>query len=133
MWARKRLDITPADLAFGLFRCIFPDDRKRLQRDIESFWDSEANTIVSFSVRSGFDLLLQVLAFPPKSEILFSALNIKGMIKIPKRHDLVPVPVDLDREHMGPNLELLERAIESTPKLVEILHGFLIQFRPRSL
>jgi dTDP-4-amino-4,6-dideoxygalactose transaminase len=124
VWARKRLDIAPADLAFGLFRCIFPDDRKRLQRDIESFWDSEANTIVSFSVRSGFDLLLQVLAFPPKSEILFSALNIKGMIKIPKRHDLVPVPVDLDREHMGPNLELLERAITPQTRAILVAHLF---------
>jgi len=124
VWARIRLDIAPADLAFGVFRCIFPDDRQRLIRDIESFWDSEANTIVSFSVRSGFDLLLQVLAFPPKSEVLFSALNIKGMIKIAKRHDLVPVPVDLDREHMGPNLELLERAITPQTRAIVVAHLF---------
>lgn len=124
MWARIRLDIAPADLAFGLFRCMIPDDRNRLLADIESFWDSEANTIVSFSVRSGFDLLLQVLAFPPKSEILFSALNIKGMIKIAKRHGLVPVPVDLDREHMGPNLELLERAITPQTRAIVVAHLF---------
>ena len=80
MWARIRLDIAPADLAFGVFRSLIPDNRNRLLKEIESFWDAEANTIVSFSVRSGFDLLLQALAFPPKSEILFSALNIKGMI-----------------------------------------------------
>ena len=124
MWARIRLDIAPADLAFGVFRCLIPDDRNRLLQEIESFWDSEANTIVSFSVRSGFDLLLQVLAFPPKSEILFSALNIKGMIKIAKRHELVPVPVDLDREHMGPNLELLERAITRQTRAIVVAHLF---------
>ena len=124
MWARIRLDIAPADLAFGVFRSLIPDDRNRLLQEIESFWDSEANTIVSFSVRSGFDLLLQVLAFPPKSEILFSALNIKGMIKIAKRHELVPVPVDLDREHMGPNLELLERAITPQTRAIVVAHLF---------
>jgi perosamine synthetase len=124
VWARIRLDITPADLAFGVFRCLIPDDRNRLLREIESFWDSEANTIVSFSVRSGFDLLLQALAFPPKSEILFSALNIKGMIKIAKRHEFVPVPVDLDREHMGPNLEILERAITPQTRAIVVAHLF---------
>lgn len=124
MWARIRLDIAPADLAFGLFRCLIPGDRNRLLQEIESFWDSEANTLVSFSVRSGFDLLLQVLAFPPKSEILFSALNIKGMIKIAKRHGLIPVPVDLDREHMGPNLELLERAITPQTRAIVVAHLF---------
>ena len=124
MWARIRLDITPADLAFGLYRCVVPDDRQRLLQEIESYWDSEANTLVSFSVRSGFDLLLQVLAFPPKSEILFSALNIKGMIKIAKRHDLVPVPIDLDREHMGPNLEMMERAITPQTRAIVVAHLF---------
>ena len=124
MWARIRLDIAPADLAFGVFRCCIPDDRNRLLQEIEKFWDSEANTLVSFSVRSGFDLLLQVLDFPPKSEILFSALNIKGMIKIAKRQGLVPVPVDLDREHMGPNLELLERAITPQTRAIVVAHLF---------
>ena len=124
MWARIRLDIAPADLAFGVFRCLIPDDRKRLLKETENFWDAEANTLVSFSVRSGFDLLLQVLAFPPKSEILFSALNIKGMIKIAKRHELVPVPVDLDREHMGPNLDVLERAITPQTRAIVVAHLF---------
>jgi dTDP-4-amino-4,6-dideoxygalactose transaminase len=124
VWARIRLDIAPADLAFGVFRSLIPDDRNRLLKEIESFWDAEANTIVSFSVRSGFDLLLQALALPPKSEILFSALNIKGMIKIAKRHELVPVPVDLDREHMGPNLEILERAITPQTRAIVVAHLF---------
>jgi perosamine synthetase len=124
MWARIRLDISSADLAFGLFRCMFPGDRARILRDIEGFWGAEATTIACFSVRSGFDLLLQALAFPPNSEILFSALNIKGMIKIAKRHNLLPVPVDLDVDHMGPTLKSMERAITQQTRAIVVAHLF---------
>ncbi len=124
MWARIRLDISSADLAFGVFRCMFPGDRARILRDIEGFWGAEANTIACFSVRSGFDLLLQALAFPPDSEILFSALNIKGMIKIARRHNLLPVPVDLDVDHMGPTLQSMERAITPQTRAIVVAHLF---------
>ncbi len=124
MWARIRLDISSADLAFGVFRCMLPGDRARILRDIEGFWGAEANTIACFSVRSGFDLLLQALAFPPDSEILFSALNIKGMIKIARRHNLLPVPVDLDVDHMGPTLQSMERAITPQTRAIVVAHLF---------
>ncbi len=124
MWARLRLDISPADLAFGTRQCLASGDRTRLVQNIEGFWGLPDQTLVSYSVRTGFDLLLQALAFPPKSEILFSALNIIGMIRIVQQQGFVPVPVDLDQEHMAPNLELMEKAITPQTRAIVVAHLF---------
>ncbi len=77
-----------------------------------------------FSVRSGFDLTLQALDLPRGSEILFSALNIKGMIRIVEKQGLVPVPVDLDLERMAPRLDLIERAIGPNTRAIVVAHLF---------
>ena len=124
MWARTQLKIGWADLAFGLGSCLFPGDRARLERGIERFWSPEGEALVSFSVRSGFDLLLQALAPEPGSEIVFSALNIKGMVRIVERHGLTPVPVDLDLARMGPRLDLIERAITPKTRAIVVAHLF---------
>jgi len=102
MWARTRLQIGWPDLGYGLWSCLHTPARTALEHRVEAFWSSANDTLACFSVRSGFDLLLQTLALPAGSEILFSALNVKGMIKIARRHDLVPVPIDLDIAHMSP-------------------------------
>jgi dTDP-4-amino-4,6-dideoxygalactose transaminase len=125
MWSRTRLDIGWSDIAFGAWQCLVPPDRRNLEREIERYWSPEGDAIVCFSVRSGFDLLLQALELPQGSEILFSALNVKGMIKIARRNGLLPVPVDLDLASMLPDLESLERAItpESRAIVVAPLFG----------
>ena len=124
MWARARLHIGWSDLAYGLWSCLHSAPRAILTRRTEAYWSSEDDTLACFSVRSGFDLLLQALSFPRDSEILFSALNVKGMIKIARRHGLVPVPVDLDIPHMGPSLEALERAITPKTRAIVVAHLF---------
>ncbi len=124
MWARLRLDISPADLAFGFRQGLSSGNRQALVQDIERFWGVPEQTIVSYSVRTGFDLLLQALDLPPKSEILFSALNINGMIRIVQQQGFVPVPVDLDREHMAPNLEIMEKAITPQTRAIVVAHLF---------
>jgi dTDP-4-amino-4,6-dideoxygalactose transaminase len=125
MWSRTRLDIGWSDIAFGVRKCLLPPDRQNLERQIERYWSPEGDAIVCFSVRSGFDLLLQALDLPQGSEILFSALNVKGMIKIARRNGLLPVPVDLDLDTMLPDLDSLERGItpESRAIVVAPLFG----------
>lgn len=124
MWARARLHIGWSDLAYGLWSCLHSAPRANLTRRTEAYWSYQDDTLACFSVRSGFDLLLQALTFPQDSEILFSALNVKGMIKIARRHGLVPVPVDLDIPHMGPSLEALERAITPKTRAIVVAHLF---------
>ena len=124
MWARTQLKIDWSDIFAGLFRCAVPGDRSALQREVESYWGDPEKTLACFSVRSGLDLLLQGLDLPPDSEIVFSALNVKGMIKIAKRHGLVTVPVDLDIDHMAPRVDLLEQAITDKTKAIVVAHLF---------
>lgn len=120
MWSRTRLDIGWSDIAFGVRKCLFPPDRQKVEQEIERFWSPDGDAIVCFSVRSGFDLVLQALDLPEGSEILFSALNVKGMIKIARRNGLLPIPVDLDLDTMLPDLESLERAITPEARAIVV-------------
>ena len=124
MWARIRFDLPWSDLLFACVQCFVPSKRTSLLSGIEQYWSSGEPALVCFSVRSGFDLLLQALQLPPKSEILFSALNVKGMIKIVKRHSLNPVPLDLDLDYMAPNVKDLERAITPRTRAIVVAHLF---------
>lgn len=110
MWARARLRIKWRDLLFGTFSCVFGMDRQTVLAKMEAYWSDDDATMVTYSVRSGFDLLLQALPLDPGDEILFSAINIKGMINIVKREGFVPVPVDLDIKNMAPRLECLKKS-----------------------
>jgi len=112
----------------GTSACILPGDPESLRQRLEAAWSPEGNGFAAFSVRSGFDLLLQALALPPKSEIMFSALNIKGMIKVARSHDLIPVPVDLDLERMAPRLDALEKALTPQTRAIVVAHLFGARF-----
>jgi dTDP-4-amino-4,6-dideoxygalactose transaminase len=124
MWARGRFDISWSDLAFGLLRCAWPGDRDRLQRRLERLWSPAGDALACYSVRSAFDLLLRSLALPPGSEVLFSALNVGGMVRVVERLGLVPVPVDLDLAHLAPRLDRLERAITARSRVLVVAHLF---------
>ena len=69
-------------------------------------------------------LLLASLDLPPKSEVLITALTIPDMVRIIKDHDLVPVPLDLDLDTMGPQLDVLRRAITPATKAIVVAHLF---------
>lgn len=127
MWPRTQLKIDWHDLAFGLSRSLSrvpANERTALARRIEEFWSPDGKALVCFSVRSGFDLTLQAMALPPGSEILFSALNIKGMVKVVERLGFKPVPVDLDLALMAPRLDLVERAITPNTRAIVVAHLF---------
>lgn len=123
MWARKRIDIGWLDLAFGLGCCFVPGFRTRLERATEATWPDD-NTIVCLSVRSGFDLLLQALQLPRGSQLLISAVTIPDMARIIESHHLVPVPVDLDPNHMSSNLDSLAALITPQTRAVLVAHLF---------
>lgn len=124
MRVRKRLDIGWRDLFWGLSWSCLPFDHLGVQRRVEQTWSGAEDTLVCLSVRSGFDLLLETLAFPPKSEILVSALTIPDMARIVAYHDLVPVPVDLEVQTAAPSLESLRRAITPASRAVLVAHLF---------
>ncbi len=124
MWARTQLKIGWADLVAGAAGCLLSHDAGKLKNKLESYWSAERDSLTAYSVRSGFDLLLQALKLEQGDEIVFSALNVKGMINIARREGYVPVPVDLDVAHMAPTVEGLRQAIGEKSRVLVVAHLF---------
>ncbi len=124
MWVRTQLKIGWLDLFAGAWNCFRPGDRSALTRTVESFFSDNGDTIAAYSVRSGFDLMIQALGLEPGDEVIFSALNVKGMVRVARDAGLVPVPVDLDLRSMGPSLEKLAQVITPRSRVFVVAHLF---------
>jgi len=122
MWVRKRLDIGFWDFAVGIVHSILPASRAALQRRLEADWSPSGDCLACISVRTGLDLLLAAIQLPPRSEVLMSAMTIPDMARIVERHGLVPVPVDLDLDTLGPNLASLRRAVTPASRAIVVAH-----------
>ncbi len=124
MWVRTQLKIGWGDLVSGLTTSFNPPGRAAELARAEAYFSDSGDTIAAYSVRSGFDLLLQALELKPGDEVIFSALNVKGMVRIVKEAGLTPVPVDLDLAHMGPSLERLKAAVTPRSRVFVAAHLF---------
>lgn len=124
MWVRTQLKIDWGDLLSGLAASFKTAERPREIAQAEAYFSDSGDTIAAYSVRSGLDLLLQALDLKPGDEVIFSALNVRGMVKIVKEAGLVPVPVDLDLAHMGPSVERLRAVITPRSRLFVAAHLF---------
>lgn len=117
MWPRLRLDIGWDDLAFGQRSCA-------ASHQGDSADAFSVHSMPCLSVRSGFDLLLEVLRLPVGSEVLLSAITVPDMARIVRHHRLVPVPIDLEPADLGPCLSSLQRANSPRSKLLVVAHLF---------
>ena len=124
MIPRGRLDIPWSDLVAAAASCLTPGAAGALTRRVETLWSDDGDPFVCLSVRSGFDLLLTVLAYPPGSEILVSAVTIRDMVRIVEHHGLVPVPVDLDMRTLTVKTESLKGAVTPKTKALLVAHLF---------
>lgn len=124
MWVRTQLKIGWSDLLAGLAASFSPPAREAERCTAEAYFSEAGDSIAAYSVRSGFDLLLQALDLKPGDEVIFSALNVRGMVRIVKEAGLVPVPVDLDLAHMGPSLERLQAAVTPRSRVFVAAHLF---------
>lgn len=124
-WIRKRLDISTKDLLYAGRCCLTTGSRSAIIQKIESIWDTEnQKALVSFSVRTGFDLLLEALKFEQGDEVLISALTIPDMPGIIEKHGLVPIPIDLTIDDLAPSLKKVEAAITPKTKAIVVAHLF---------
>jgi dTDP-4-amino-4,6-dideoxygalactose transaminase len=124
MWARTRLKIGWTDLLCGIGYCFTGGDRDRLAAELETYWAPDGTALATYSVRSALDLLLQASGWREGDEIMFSAMNVKGMIKIARREGFVPVPVDLDIAHMAPQPDSLAAAVTPRTRAIVVAHLF---------
>jgi dTDP-4-amino-4,6-dideoxygalactose transaminase len=129
---RLRLHISFVELASSLCSFFHFSNREQHLQEIKSFWPIDKQVIVTFTVRTSLDLLLQALNLPHGSEVLMSAINIPDMVEIVKRHHLVPVPVDLKLDTLAPDIELLEQLISSKSRIFIVAHlfGSIIDLEP---
>jgi 1-acyl-sn-glycerol-3-phosphate acyltransferase len=119
---RLRLDVTFGDLLVAAAACFTARRGDREARLLRAW--GEPHGLVCFSVRSAFELLLDVLALEPGDEIAFSAVTHPDMVRIAESHGLRPLPVDLDPATLAPRTDLLERAITPRTKLIVLAHLF---------
>lgn len=124
MWPRKQLDIGWTDLAFGLTQIFVPRRRLTDAEVVGIHWMRDDETIVTLSVRSGWDLLLSALDLPRGSEVLVTAVTIPDMVKIIEHHGLLAVPVDVDAGQLQPAIESMERAITPRTRIILVAHLF---------
>ncbi|WP_157943279.1 DegT/DnrJ/EryC1/StrS family aminotransferase [Nostoc sp. CENA543] len=124
MIPRKRLDITWADMVSGIGYCLRSPNREMVEQRIERLWSEKGSILPCLSVRSGFDALLQALNFEPGTEILVSAITIRGMTRIIEAHGLVAVPIDIDCKHLIVRPESMAKAVTPRTKAILVAHLF---------
>ncbi|MFB2879837.1 DegT/DnrJ/EryC1/StrS family aminotransferase [Floridanema aerugineum] len=131
LYPRLNLDISFADLAFGLFPWL---SKSSVQNSsiIQDFSRNHKQVLVTLSVRTAFDLWLQALNLPKGTEVLMSAINIRDMQEIVKNHGLIPVPVDINLDTLAPDIELLKSLISPKSRVFVIAHlfGSIIDLEP---
>src|SRR5512141_2872303 len=118
--SRHYLDISTPDLMFGASGFLNRQDGTRVTQSLES--DIGATAMVTFSVRSAWDLILSALDLPVGSEIIMSAVTIPHMARIAEAHGLITIPIDLDPATMAPDPTLFSRAFNSSTRLVMLAH-----------
>lgn len=132
VYPRLQLHIHFSELAASLLSFFCFSDKKKHLREIQSFWKGNQDVVVTLSVRTSLDLLLQSLNLPAGSEVLMSAVNIRDMVEVVKGHGLVPVPVDISLDTLTPSIELLEALISEKSRVLLVAHlfGSIINLEP---
>jgi len=124
VYPRIELDITIKDLSFSLLSTFALRERKKIISQIQSYWSTPKEVLVTLCVRTSFDLLLQALRLPVGSEIMMSAVNIVHMEAIVKKHNCIPIPIDIELETLAPSLEIFKASISSRSRIFVVAHLF---------
>jgi len=124
LYPRKQLDIRWRDLAAAALKCLFPGDAAESEAQICRLFAKDRPMLLTFAVRTGFDLFLKAQAWPAGSEILMSALTIREMADIARKHGMVPVPLDLNLDKLAPEVSAMEAAITPRTRAIVIAHLF---------
>lgn len=110
-------------------------NRSQLLALISSKWISKSNpnhVLPCLSVRTGFDLFLRVMNYPPGTEIILSAVNIPDMVRVVHAHGLKVVSLDIDMDTMAPKLHHLDSLVTEHTKVLVVasLYGCRFNMDP---
>ena len=115
---RKSLDITPAQLLYGLRECAVSreSERKEIEKQLfQAFYKNaseknvESPLVFGLCVRTIYEATLQALNLPKESVILMSAVTIQDMVVITEAQGLKVVGVDLNLKSICPDAAELDR------------------------
>lgn len=123
MYARGSPDITWTELAWSLFAHGGRSDVSLIDLPLSPH-GSNKPSLITLSVRSGFDLLLQELNWPQGTEVLVSAINVPEMFELLECHGLVPVPIDVDFDTLEIDLVQAKASISERTKGMMVAHLF---------
>jgi dTDP-4-amino-4,6-dideoxygalactose transaminase len=119
MIPRGKLYISYKDLIAAAYYCL--TDRFRSKKpDV----DQHANELVCLSVRTGIDLVLNALNFPPGFEMIVTDINIPDMFAIINWHELTLVPIPVNKYTLNISPAQVEAAITPATKAILITHLF---------
>jgi len=108
------------------------ETREEVERKVEKVWNSKEvrsdHVIMALSVRSILDLWLTAKNFPPKSQIIMSAINIPDMIHVLRHHQLVPVPVDINLSRCEPIYEDIRKNVNEKTVAILVAHIYGCRF-----
>lgn len=124
VYARHRLDLSVADIAFGLLSCAGLGRREDIESEILRLCSHEDDGLVCLSVRSGWDLWLAAMGLRPGDEVLVSAVTHPDMVRIIRGHGLRAVPVDVEPETLSPRPAALRAALTARTRVVLVAHLF---------
>lgn len=123
-YVRKRLDVDWSDLASGLASCLRPPNRRAVLRRLAACWPEPDMVVPCLSVRSGFDLLLSSVDWPPGSEVLMSAITIPHMATLVRLHGFTPIPIDVDLDTLLVASATVRDAVTPRTRAVVFSHLF---------
>jgi perosamine synthetase len=124
VYARHRLDLSPADILFGVGSCFLLRRRGRLESEVLGLCSTNDNGLVCHSVRTGWDLWLGAQEFRVGDEILVSAVTHPDMVSIIRGHGVRAVPVDIDPQTLAPPVSALEAALTPRTRALLVAHLF---------
>ncbi|XHR94108.1 DegT/DnrJ/EryC1/StrS family aminotransferase [Mucilaginibacter sp. UC70_90] len=119
MIPRGKLYISYKNLVEGTYYCL--TDRFRSPG---SGVDQRANEMVCLSVKTGIDLVLNALNFPPGFEMIVTDINIPDMFAIINWHELTLVPIPVNKYTLNMSPAQVEAAITPATKAILITHLF---------
>jgi hypothetical protein len=117
---RKSLDITPAQLAYGLKECALARETERPEVEkllVQAFYkgakEGTAQSPLTFGlcVRTIYEATLKAMNVPKGSVVLMSAVTIQDMVVITEAHGFKAIAVDLNLQSLIPDAAELERLI----------------------
>jgi dTDP-4-amino-4,6-dideoxygalactose transaminase len=119
MIPRGKLYISYKDLISGAYYCL-TDRLSSQKRDVHH----HTNELICLSVRTGIDLVLNALNFPPGFEMIVTDINIPDMFAIINWHELTLVPIPVNKYTLNMSPAQVEAAITPATKAILITHLF---------